>query len=366
MEIIGDYELLRQMGRGASATVWHAIHRGWKPCALKVFEGSATDAETRQMFRDEVRTAMSFSHGSIVQVFDAGEHEGKLWMASEWVDGVSLEQFNRILWQRGGMWPTDLAAYVVGRLLVALAYVHEFTIGGKRMHVVHRDVKPGNVLVSAGGEVKLTDFGVAKMWRDDSHSSFRGTFRYVSIEHFKGRATQRSDLFGVGAILHEVLCNKPFRAMHSSPADLYQAILDEGTVELDVDAPVPLAVLHTKLLAPVEKRIASARDAHEILSRWPQYRPGELGLGRFFADVMGRGGRSGVTMHEGLPVPDGPLPDKYHSPTLQLSPIGEPDMPQAYRRRPTEVLAPPDPIPVLPEDSSEIKVKVFFRKPSEP
>lgn len=357
---IRDYQLVRKLGRGASATVWHAIHRGLKPCALKVFEGSATDDETRSLFLNEMRTAMSFSHGSLVQVFDAGEDDGQLWMACEWVDGFSLQAFNRVLWERGGTWPIDLAAYVIGELLTALVYVHEFTVAGQPMHVVHRDVKPGNVLVSAGGEIKLTDFGVAKMWKDDSHREFRGTFRYVSVEHFRGHATQKSDLFGAGAILHEMLTNKPFRDPCSSPEELYRAILDEPTPPaLTEDVPVVLRLLHERLLAPIEQRINSAREAHAILMQWPHYRPGELGMAAFFRDVMGRGGRSGVTRHDGDEPLIESLAPRYSQPTMQLSPVVDNDAPQAYRRRPTEIIPPPV---ELPADSGEIVVNVFFRR----
>lgn len=367
MKKIRDYQLITKMGKGASATVWHAVHRGIKPCALKVFEGSATDPEARALFLNEMRTAMSFSHGSIVQVFDAGEDDGELWMACEWVDGISLGEFNKTLWEAGRRWPLGHVAHVVGRLLLALVYVHEFTINGRPMKVIHRDVKPGNVLVSAGGEVKLTDFGVAKMWKDDSHSDFRGTFRYVSVEHFRGKATQKSDLFGVGAILHELLTNRSFRAPHSSPEELYRSILDEGPCELDVDVPESLAKLHAQLLAPVEERIPTARAAHEILMTWMNYRPGELRFADLVREVLGRSGRSGVTMHDGSDIPIEALP-RYSEPTIHLASM---DVPVVRQRQPTELVSLDVPVfrhrrtEIVPsiveeQDSSEICVNYFF------
>lgn len=369
--VIRDYELLAKLGCGASATVWHAIHRGWKPCALKVFdlrdsgEQDVSDPERAALFRSEVRTAMSFSHGSVVQVFDAGEEQdGRLWMACEWVDGVNLHVFNRHLWSRGGKWPLDLAAYVIGRLLVALSYIHEFAIAGRPMNVVHRDVKPGNVLVSSGGEVKLTDFGVARMWRDDSHDIFRGTVRYVSIEHLHGHATQGSDLFGAGALFHELLANAPFRAECESPAEVCRAIMaDEDVGSLDV--PAPLEALRKGLLAPSADRFPSARAAHALLMQWPHYRPGELGLAAFFRDVMGRGPSSGATMHEGnRPVPESPLPVRFRQPTLELGAlVPDADAPVAYRRPHTEFLSDPIAQALPADDSSAIRVRIFARKP---
>lgn len=347
--VLRDYQFVRPMGSGASATVWHAIHRGIKPCAVKVFQtgvADETDLATLQLFRGEVRTAMSFSHGSVVQVFDAGEDNGLMWMAMEWVDGVSLHTFSRHLWKRGGKWPLPLAAYVIGRLLVALSYIHEFSIAGKRMWVVHRDVKPGNVLVSAGGEVKLTDFGIATMWTDDSTSTFRGTVRYAPADQYLDRATQRSDLFGAGAIFHELLANESFRAQADSDEKLYQLLLHTTPAEPIPSLPTPLDLLRRKLLAPIAERLESAREAHEILMAWPHYRPGEIALGNFFCEVMGRGASSGVTMHEAPMVPESPLPLRYRrNDTYELGPLGapDPDAPDAYRRRRlTEVLAPPD------------------------
>lgn len=341
--MLGDYVLVRELGKGASATVWHALARGIKPCALKVFSGDATNLETRRLFDDEVRTAMSFSHGSVVQVFDYGETDGRLWMACEWVDGVSLDAFNKALWGRGGQWNLDLAAYVIGRILVALTYIHEFTIGGRPKNIVHRDVKPQNILVSAGGEVKLADFGVAKMWRDDSHEIFRGTIRYTCRDHVMDRATQKVDLFGAGAVLHELLTNRPFRSHLRSSEEIYRAILDGVDVEHVDGIPPPLDILRRSLLAPVESRIDSAREAHALLMRWPRYRPGEIELSDAFREVMGRKGSSGVTMHDRMQlVPKIPLPLRYRNrDTLVLSPFAmDDDAPQVYRRRPTEILTP--------------------------
>lgn len=386
MEVnVSGYEIVRELGRGASATVWHAIHRGWKPCALKVFSGDATNPETAALFREEVHTAMSFSHGSVVQVFDAGiTDDGRMWMACEWVDGVALSAFNRYFWERGGKWPFQYAAHVIGRLLVALTYIHEFTIAGKPMHVVHRDIKPQNLLVSAGGEVKLTDFGVAKMWRDDSQAIFRGTVRYACRDHLLDRATQKADLFGAGAVLHELLANESFRATAQSSNECYKAILDGDDLPDLPDVPGPLQALRRALLAPFDDRVDSAREAHALLMRWPHYRPGELGLSNLFREVMGRTGSSGVTLHDGSRlVPKIPLPLRYRNrETLELSPFEpEPDAPEILRRRPTEIVPGPTalapaaiaaeipvavPEPVDEDDSSQIRVTLFFKAAREP
>jgi serine/threonine protein kinase len=214
---VGPYELIRRIAQGGMAQVWLARRPGFggadKPCALKLpLPHLAGDERFRRMFLAEARVAMRLSHGNVVGTFDVGEDGDLLYMAMQWVDGVDLAALAETLRETGTAISPSVAAHIVGELLAALDYAHTFAIGGRPEGIVHRDVSPHNVLVSTAGEVLLTDFGIARIVHEQtSQEHAKGKLRYMAAEHLRGHATTRSDLYAVGAILHELLEGRKFR-----------------------------------------------------------------------------------------------------------------------------------------------------------
>lgn len=213
---MAEFVLQRRVGAGASAEVWLATGPapasaatlgapgGGAAVALKVLAMDAAREEAdelRRRFLEESRTARGLHHPAIVAVVDAGEHEGRPWMALEWLPGHDLTRYtaaNRLL-------PEPLAVDVAARLARALAHAH-------RLGVVHRDVKPANVRVDLPRRiVKLTDFGVA---RADDGARTRtglvlGTPAYMAPEQLAGApADARSDLYALAVVLFELLTGR--------------------------------------------------------------------------------------------------------------------------------------------------------------
>ena len=209
--------------------------------------------EFTQLFQDEARISVSLSHGNIVQVFDFGLHEGEHFIAMEYVDGPDLEKVLISARKHKTTLSFDALLYVATRLAAALEYAHSRTDDrGHSLRLVHRDVSPPNVLLSVDGEVKLTDFGVAKYQQRLSKSRpgvVRGKYAYMSPEQLTGRdLDHRSDIFGLGTVLYEMVTGRnPFLG----PTD-YQ------TMEAVVAANPP---------NPLERRRETPRDLLRIIQR---------------------------------------------------------------------------------------------------
>lgn len=305
---LGRYHLLEKIGQGGMAEVW--LGRGTvvggsaKPCAVKVMlPHIADDPHYRQMFMTEARLCMQLTNANIVQVFDAGEEGASLYLAMEWVDGTDLATLLRIMRDEGIEVPLSVVGYVVGELLHALDYAHRVTSCGSPLGIVHRDVSPQNVMISAAGEVKLADFGVARVLSDESsHEYAKGKLRYMPREQLMGRPRPASDLFGVGAILHELLEGEKFRADRSEE-DLYAAILgDAPPVLRRPGAPPELDRLRRALLNPeVGGRLQTAEEALLVLERWTGYRNARTHLRRLYRHFFGPS-----EPRSGLRAPGGP------------------------------------------------------------
>jgi serine/threonine protein kinase len=283
---IGEYELVRRIGSGGMAEVWmgqRAVVGGaTKSVAIKFMAASmASSARHRKMFLDEARLSMLLSHSNVVQVFDAGLDGERMYMVMEWVDGLNLSQIVQLARASGQGISLAVVGYVIGEVLQGLSYAHELRHEGRQLGIVHRDISPHNVLVSLSGEVKLADFGVARLATDETSGvHIKGKLRYMAPEHLAGRTkSAKVDLFGVGAILHELLTGDRFRAEADEVA-LYHQILGGITPPLPrADVPPELVALRLGLLEPDEnQRLPSADAALQLLEAWPGYRnaAGEL------------------------------------------------------------------------------------------
>ena len=221
---LGRYELLAPIATGGMARVWAARLLGQggfsKIVALKmILPDLAGDLEFEQMFLDEARIAAKLRHPNVCETFDLGEDKNTLFLAMEWVDGVSLLRLVRTADRDPSQQAPDayirrpiapgLAARIVADACAGLHAAHVLVDDdGTPLGVVHRDVSPHNLLVSANGTVKVTDFGVAMAF-GKSHATatgqIKGKLSYMSTEQLTGGPIDgRADVFALGCVLYEI------------------------------------------------------------------------------------------------------------------------------------------------------------------
>ena len=201
----GRYEIGERLGVGGMSEVFAATdQRLGRRVAVKFLRAEVDDPTARARIESEARSAAALSHPNIVNVWDAGDHEGRPYVVMELADSRSLADVIR----DEGPLPPDRVRDIGAQVLSALAAAHAEGI-------VHRDVKPANILVSDGGPVKLADFGIAKSFADAAAGMtavglVMGTPTYLSPEQASGRpATPRSDLYAMGVVLYEALTGSP-------------------------------------------------------------------------------------------------------------------------------------------------------------
>jgi serine/threonine protein kinase len=223
LETFGKYELLERLGSGGMAEVFLArtasIGGFEKLLAIKRLLPFCTlDPETVELLADEARITVKLSHPNIVQVFDFGRVDDTYYIAMEYVDGLDLKSLVRVDELTSTPLRLDLALHITISVLDALDFAHgKVDDRGHTLGIIHRDVSPHNVLISRHGQVKLTDFGVARA-AISIHVSrvgdIRGKFSYMPPEQVcGGEIDQRVDVFAAGAILYELLCGyQPYRA----------------------------------------------------------------------------------------------------------------------------------------------------------
>jgi serine/threonine protein kinase len=273
---IGPYQLTQWLGHGGMGEVWlgkrTAMGSAAKVVAVKLLR--TPDPEARDNFIKEAKLAMLLRHSTIVQVNDVGESKDTCFMEMEWVDGLDLWRLQQRLREANQKLPLGVSAYIIGELLKALAFAHALDVDGKRETIVHRDVTPQNVLISRSGEVKLTDFGIAFMTSDKTSSNYvKGKSRYMSPEHVQQAREPCIDIFGVGAIFHEMLDGRKFRFIAETDRDLWSMAFTGHIPPLSIELPIELEELRRGLLAcDLRERFASARAALGVLRRWPGYR----------------------------------------------------------------------------------------------
>src|SRR5262249_53600270 len=239
---LGPYELQERIATGGMAEVYLARRAGphgfQKVVAVKrILPQLAQDHDFVAMFVDEARVCARLAHPNIVQVFDFGEETGELYMAMEFVDGTTAARLVRAAATRGDAIPLDAALYIALSILRGLDYAHNARDDdGKPLHLVHRDVSPGNVLIDRSGAVKLTDFGIARaaeIERRTDAGQLKGKLGYMSPEQVVGKELDaRSDLFTAAIVLAELVMLRPLFA-GPSEIDVLMRIRDADLQVID-------------------------------------------------------------------------------------------------------------------------------------
>lgn len=212
------YEMTRKVAEGGMGVVYEAVQLGAgnfrKVVAVKLIreEYSAIE-EFQNNFIGEARLVADLIHTSIVQTYHLGQVGGQYFMVMEFVGGVNLEQFLEKHRQTGRMVPTDLAAFIISRVARGLTYAHQKKDReGRPLSIVHRDIGPKNVMIAYEGDVKLTDFGIAKaldLMYNEEGKVIAGKDEYLSPEQATYAVTDaRADLFPLGIVLTELLLGK--------------------------------------------------------------------------------------------------------------------------------------------------------------
>ncbi len=248
------YELESELGRGGMGVVYKARDTQLdRPVALK-FLGTLVDGseEFRQRFKREAQAAAQVSHPNILSVYDIGVEQGSSYIAMEYIEGPNLNQYVR---KKGALAPRE-AVNLVGQACAALEAIHQAGI-------VHRDVKPDNVLIAKGNLVKLMDFGLAKGHGANLTGSnvVMGTPCYMAPEQARGEeATPQSDLYAMGLVLHELLTGKiVFETGNVMERQLTEVPKPPGMVVEGVPDELDAVVMKAIAKKP-EDRFASAQE----------------------------------------------------------------------------------------------------------
>ena len=254
--------------------------------------------EFQKNFIGEARLVADLIHTNIVQTYHLGQVGGQYFMVMEFVRGVNLEQFIDQHRKLGKAIPIDLAAFVVSRIARGLTYAHmKCDRDGRHLNIVHRDIGPKNILVAYEGDVKLTDFGIAKaldLMYNEEGKVIAGKDEYLSPEQASYAVTDaRADLFPLGIVLTELLLGKnifrsPDRAQ-SRRNILSMPVPQFAKLREDID-PKLEAIIQRLLTRDREKRYQSAYDVLTDLELYlysDRYGPTNEKLGVYLKDVFG-------------------------------------------------------------------------------
>jgi len=269
----GDYELLEEIARGGMGVVYRARQKSLKRLvAVKmILGGGHAGPKFVQRFRTEAQAAANLHHPNIVAIYEVGEHEGQHFFSMDYVDGPDLE---RMTGRRPI--PAERAARYAKAVAEAIHYAHQHGI-------LHRDVKPSNVLVDSDDQVRITDFGLAKVLTSDTSLTLSG--QLLGSPHFvppeqasvkRGTVGPASDVYGIGSVLYYLLTGRPPFNAEELP-DVLQQVLNTDPVSprlLNPSVPRDLETICLKCLEKdPERRYSSARELADDLGRWLRKEP---------------------------------------------------------------------------------------------
>lgn len=272
------YEPIARLGAGGMAEVFLARQHGpegfQKDVVLKrILPDLSVNPQFTDLFLQEARLAAGVSHPNVIQIFDLGRDADGFYIAMEYVKGWDLRELLRAAKKGRGRVPWPIACRVIADICAGLQAAHRGTDpDGRPLCIVHGDVSPQNILVSADGVVKIADFGVARVTSSlvpDEEGSFRGKYAYASPEQIQGLDAlvgPPSDIFAAGIVLYECLAGRhPFR--QARQVDTMRAIVLDVPPQLSTEGmPPQLSAVIEQALAkdPVERQASAADLAMQL------------------------------------------------------------------------------------------------------
>jgi serine/threonine-protein kinase len=272
------YQELLSIGRGGSANISIALARGIGGFTKLVILKSIRDelsqpSDAAKMFMDEARVSARLNHPNIVQVHEVFLRRGAPVIVMEYLDGQSLGTLMARAYDTTAL-STELAVAILAKVLSALHYAHTLRdFSGNPMGLIHRDVSPQNVMVTYDGQVKLVDFGVAKLADAEHHTRngiVKGRLTYMAPEQFLGHADCRADVFAVGVILWEIAARRRFWGDLPEPVLLGRLVagdLPDLTPPPEMD-PTLAEMCARALAADADDRYPTAAAMQEDLERY--------------------------------------------------------------------------------------------------
>ena len=297
-----NYEIIRKLSEGGMGIVYEGEQRGArgfsKRVAIKVIRQNFANQQVFiENFIGEAKLVADLIHTNIVQTYHLGEARGIYFIAMELIRGVNLEQFSHQLIDRKHPLPVELGVFITSRIARGLAYAHAKTDkDGKHLGIVHRDVSFKNILVGFEGDVKLTDFGIAKakgFLVDNEGEVVAGKADYMSPEQADFQITdKRSDIFSAGVVLaHLVLGRNVFKGdttEQSRERVMKMQIPDFRKLDSRIDDRLN-QIMHRALARKVDERYPNADELLYDLEHFiyhKGYGPTNETLGRFMRDLF--------------------------------------------------------------------------------
>ena len=298
------YEIVRKIFEGGMGVVYEAEQHGTrdfiKRIAIKVVRQNYADQKQFiDNFVGEAKLVADLIHTNIVQTYHLGEARGMFFIAMELIRGVNLEQFTHQLTDKKRVLPKELGVFITSRIARGLAYAHAKTDkNNKPLGIVHRDVSFKNIMIAFEGDVKLTDFGIAKargFLTDQEGEVVAGKPDYMSPEQADFQVTdKRSDIFSVGVVLANLLLGRNIfkgeNAEESRHRIMHQPIPDFHSLDPRIDDKLN-DILHHCLTRDLERRYATADQLMTELEYYiyhDGYGPTNETLGKFIRELFGQ------------------------------------------------------------------------------
>jgi serine/threonine-protein kinase len=274
-----QFRFTRKIADGGMGSIYEAVLSGSegfeKTVTIKTIREKFTgDADFVDMFIGEAKLVADLVHQNIVQIYKLGRIQNTYYIAMEYVHGINLQQFmNRHLEQSLRV-PTELGAFIISRVCRGLEYAHsKRDKQGQPLGVVHRDISPKNLMISAEGEVKITDFGIAKarnLMKDQEGQVLMGKAQYMSPEQAAYLPTdRRSDIFSLGVVMYEMLTGEPAFGAHDDTTVILENVQKKEIRpprEINPDIPEALEkILMKSLERTISRRYQDAGQmGHDI------------------------------------------------------------------------------------------------------
>lgn len=291
-------KLVRRIAEGGMGAIYEAKQMGTegfeKTMAVKtILQNYTQDPEFTEMFIGEAKLVADLIHENIVQVYQLGKVGSMYYIAMEFVNGVDLGAFLDRHNELGIELPVEIAAFIVSRVCRGLEYAHSKTDReGLPLGVVHRDISPGNIMMTWGGVVKITDFGIAKahnLMKNREGELLLGKVQYMSPEQAAFKQTDgRSDIFSLGIVMYEVLSGRPLFAGESTVTTLRD--ISAKTID-------PIRVVNPGVPPEVEKILSRALE-RDLDKRYQT--AGEMGYDLEYYMYHDRFGPTNVTLERYL------------------------------------------------------------------